>query len=207
MNVELIFRIVFWIFMLFILILNRIVPAIRAEKTGGKILPDNKAAKNEGVALFILRIFLGVFFFFLLIFYSVYPAWMDLLHVDIPLWLRWCGTFVALAGYIFWTIAQELLSRQWSPQLQIQKDHELIMTGPYHFIRHPIYSGMILWSIGLGVFTANSMFILLAILTIVWTLLRIPREEKMMIAQFGDAYRQYMQKTGRILPKLMKSND
>ncbi|MEI8199488.1 MAG: hypothetical protein WCG21_05480 [Eubacteriales bacterium] len=124
MNMELIFQIVFWIFMLCILIFNRIIPLIRAGKTGGKILPDKKAAKNEGASLFILRIFLGVFFFFLLLFYSVYPRWMDIL--------------------------------------------------------------------------------LLAILTIVWTLLRIPREEKMMIAQFGDAYRQYMQKTGRLLPKLMK---
>jgi protein-S-isoprenylcysteine O-methyltransferase Ste14 len=51
---------------------------------------------------------------------------------------------------------------------------------------------MFIWVIGLSLFTANMIFALLAVLTISFLILRVPKEEKMMIEQFGDEYKKYM---------------
>ena len=94
-----------------------------------------------------------------------------------------------------------MLGKYWSPQLQVQKEHKIITSGPYRVIRHPIYTAMFIWVIGLALFTASLVFALLALLTIIVLILRIPKEEKMMIEQFGDEYKKYMQITGRFFPR------
>jgi protein-S-isoprenylcysteine O-methyltransferase Ste14 len=60
---------------------------------------------------------------------------------------------------------------------------------------------MFIWVIGLALFTANLVFALMALLTITVLILRVPKEEKMMIEQFGDEYKKYMQITGRFFPR------
>lgn len=201
MNDELTFRIVFWIFLAFILIFNRIIPAYRAKKSDGRLLPDRAAVHAEGKFTFILRIILFVVFLSFLVLYSVDPPFAEFLHLHFPLWLRWSGTAIALLGVCLWVYAQAVLGRFWSPQLQLQKEHKIVTSGPYRVMRHPIYSAMVVWVIGLALFTANVVFVLLGLLTVVGLLARIPREEKMLIEQFGDVYKQYMHRTGRFFPR------
>lgn len=201
MNDEVLFRIVFWVFLLFIIVFNRIIPALRAKKSEEKILPDKKAIKNEGKTTFFLRILLFVLFLAFLILYSIYPPFMNLIHVDFPIWLRWLGTLFAFIGVVLWIYSQAVLGKYWSPQLQVQNEHKIITSGPYRVIRHPIYTSMFIWVIGLAIFTANIVFALIALLTIIGLILRVPKEEKMMIEQFGDEYKKYMQITGSIFPR------
>jgi protein-S-isoprenylcysteine O-methyltransferase Ste14 len=201
MNEEMLFRNVFWVFLLFIMVFNRIIPVLRAKKFEEKIWPDKKAIKNEGKTTFFLRIILGVLFLAFLILYFIYPPFMNLIHFDFPIWLRWLGTLFAFIGVVFWIYSQARLDKYWSPQLQIQKEHKIITSGPYRVIRHPIYTAMFIWVIGLALFTANLVFALLALLTIMVLILRVPKEEKMMIGQFGDEYKKYMQITGRFFPR------
>ena len=201
MNDEMLFRIVFWIFLLFIIVFNRIIPALRAKKSKEKILPDKKAIKNEGKTTFFLRILLFVLLLAFLILYSIYPPFMNLIHVDFPIWLRWLGTLFAFIGVVLWIYSQAVLDKYWSPQLQVQNEHKIITSGPYRVIRHPIYTSMFIWVIGLAIFTANIVFALIALLTIIGLILRVPKEEKMMIEQFGDEYKKYMQITGSIFPR------
>jgi protein-S-isoprenylcysteine O-methyltransferase Ste14 len=201
MKEEMLFRNVFWVFLLFIMVFNRIIPVLRAKKSEEKILPDKKAINNEGKTTFFLRIILGVLFLAFLILYSIYPPFMNIIHFDFPIWLRWWGTLFALIGVVFWIYAQTILGRYWSPQLQVQKEHKIITAGPYRVIRHPIYTAMFIWVIGLAIFTANMVFALLALLTIMVLILRVPKEEKMMLEQFGDEYKKYMQITGRFFPR------
>jgi protein-S-isoprenylcysteine O-methyltransferase Ste14 len=198
MNEELIFRIVFWVLLFILLVYNRIIPALRTKQ---KLLPDKEAVKHEGKATFILRIILFVLFIAFLILYSIYPSFMNIVHFDLPIWLRRSGTILAFIGVIFWIWSQAVLDKYWSPQLQIQKEHKIITTGSYRVIRHPIYTAMFIWVIGLSLFTANMIFALLAVLTISFLILRVPKEEKMMIEQFGDEYKKYMQNTGRFFPR------
>jgi protein-S-isoprenylcysteine O-methyltransferase Ste14 len=60
---------------------------------------------------------------------------------------------------------------------------------------------MFIWVIGLVIFTANWGFIVMAVLTIIMLIARVPKEEKMMIEQFGEEYKKYKGKTGRFFPK------
>jgi protein-S-isoprenylcysteine O-methyltransferase Ste14 len=201
MNEEMPFRIVFWVFLLLVIVSNRIIPALRVKKSGGKILPDKKAILHEGKATFFLRILLFMVLLTYLFLYSIYPPFMNMIHFEFPIWLRWLGTLFAFIGVGFWIYSQALLDKYWSPQLQIQKEHRIVISGPYRVIRHPIYTAMSIWAIGLALFTANMVFTVLAVLTIIGLILRVPKEEKMMIEQFGEEYKKYIQSTGRYFPR------
>ena len=78
------------------------------------------------------------------------------------------------------------------------------MSGVYARIRHPIYAGAWLWALAHVLLLHNwiagwSSLITFAILYVV----RVPREERMMLERFGDAYRSYIERTGRVLPRRM----
>lgn len=99
-------------------------------------------------------------------------------------------------------LTHRALAIQWSTTLQFKEDHTLITTGPYGFIRHPMYTSLSIIFIGLAVVSS---FWPLWILTLIMTIFffRIVRiEEEMMIDEFGDEYESYIERTGRYLPKL-----
>lgn len=202
MGDELIFRVIFWVLLLVIFIFNRIIPAIKAKKSGTKLWLDKEAIKNEGNVLVMVRIISGIILFIFICIYSFYPALSDRFQFYLPVWLRWLGTIIATVGVLFWIYAQSVLDRNWSGNLKIQKEHRLMTAGPYGRIRHPIYAAMILWSAGLALFTANVFFVLLFLLVVFFLFSRVPKEEKIMIEHFGDDYIKYMEKTGRYLPKM-----
>lgn len=205
MSEELTFRIVFWLHLFILYISNRVVPALRAKQSGQKLMPNHEAVENEGKTNFILRLILFLPFIALLILYSIYPPFMDLIHLNLPTWLRWLGVLIASIGLIYWIYSQWVLGRYWSPQLQVQKEHKLVTVGPYRAVRHPIYAASFVWAIGLAVFTANAGFVFIAVLTIAFFLiLRVPKEELLMTKQFGEEYRLYVQNTGKFFPKFRR---
>ena len=117
-----------------------------------------------------------------------------------PLWLRWAGVVLGITsvGLFAWTHAA--LGRFWSPYLQLRPGHQLIAHGPYARIRHPMYSAILGWMMSLGLVAANWIPFAFAALSGLNFMLRMQGEEKMMLQQFGDEYRAYMKRTGRLLP-------
>jgi protein-S-isoprenylcysteine O-methyltransferase Ste14 len=204
MDEELLFRLVFWLQLAIIFLFNRVLPALHARKKGERILPDAEAIKNEGRFLFALRFIVGLPLAVYIVCYSIDPPFMVHLRVGIPSWLRWSGALVATIGVAFWVYSQAVLDRNWSPQLQIQDGHELMKKGPYAVMRHPLYTGMIVWVLGLALFTANVGFMVFAFLSVVLLAARVPREEKMMKDRFGEEYRVYQAETGGFVPRLRK---
>lgn len=200
-NNDSIFRIIFWIQLAFILVFNRILPALRANRTEAKLSPDREAIKNEGVFLFVFRVISGILLAIVIIVYSFFPDLNSRFQIPLPAGLRWVGVFLSTFCLFFWTYSQEILNRHWSANLKIQMEHSLITAGPYRMMRHPIYTGMIFWSFGLALFTANVFFIAFLIVMIVWTPSRVQKEEQMMNSHFGEAYGEYMKTTGRYFPK------
>jgi len=198
---ETIFRVAF--FILFTLLLAmRVYFMIRLRRSGGRIMPDDKAIKREGGrGYYIFRV---VIFFALIAFLVMYFAgakWIDRFSFPLPDWLRWIGFGIGIFTVFFWTWVQVTLDTQWSPQLQLTKDHRLITTGPYARIRHPLYAGMCGWFVSLSLLTANWIFVGACVLTFAGLLYRIPKEEQMLIEAFGDEYKEYMKRTGRLFPK------
>ena len=95
-----------------------------------------------------------------------------------------------------------MLGKNWSPVLEIIKDHRLIKTGVYKRIRHPMYTQIWIWSITHVLIISNWVVGFSGI--VIWAVMyfnRINKEEKMMIEEFGNEYINYQKVTGRITPK------
>ena len=121
---------------------------------------------------------------------------------DAPLWLTILGILITAVGlYLFWR-AHADLGRNWSSSLDIHNQHKLITQGVYQLVRHPMYSASWLMYLGQALFLANFVagFGGLVGFGLLY-FLRVPKEEDMMLQEFGEQYRQYMARTGRILPK------
>jgi len=201
MATESAFRAAFWILLGGVLAM-RVYFAVQIRRAGERLMPDREAVEREGRGAFAVRVASGLFLGGWLVLYAIDPRWMARLSVPFPSWLRWAGFALGLVSLGFWTWTQVALGRQWSPQLQLRERHQLVTTGPYARIRHPLYTAMFGYSASLALVTANWVFLAFAVLAIVATTARVPREEKMMIDEFGEDYEAYMRRSGRFFPRL-----
>jgi protein-S-isoprenylcysteine O-methyltransferase Ste14 len=202
MTPETIFRLGFLI-LLTLLLAMRVYFMVKVRRSGGRIMPDEQAVAREGGrGVFILRTVLFVGLIAFLVMYFAGAAWIDAFLFPLPAWLRWAGFTLGVIAVIFWGWTQIHLDTQWSAQLQLTKNHHLVTTGPYAYVRHPLYSGMIGWSVSASLLTANWIFVAVCMLSIAGLVWRVPKEELMMMEAFGDEYKAYMQRTGRFFPKL-----
>lgn len=127
-------------------------------------------------------------------------GWADL---PLPELVSWFGYVLALLGTGFLAWAQSTLGANFSPWLELRQDHGLITQGPYRWVRHPIYSAGYLVIIGSGLLTTNLVMLLapLVMLTVL-LLARLGDEEAMLERQFGERYRAWAARTGRLLPRI-----
>jgi protein-S-isoprenylcysteine O-methyltransferase Ste14 len=201
MTTDLALRIAFWILIVGVFAM-RTYFSLQVRKAGERLLPDQQAIQQEGKGMFAARV---VMFFLLLgwfVLYAINPTWLAFLAIPLPDWLRWLGFILGLASLGFWTWTQVALGKQWSPQLQLREEHHLVTDGPYTRIRHPLYTAMMGYFAGLAFLTANWVFLILAVLVILGSIARVPKEEQMMLNEFGDQYKAYMGRTGRFFPKI-----
>jgi protein-S-isoprenylcysteine O-methyltransferase Ste14 len=200
MEGELVFHILFWV-LIVILLGIRGYFAWRVRQTGGRLMPDQAAVQREGKIMFASRVVLFSALVGWLIAYAFNPVWVQALDFPLPAWLRWVGFILGLAGLALLAWTEAVLGRHWSAQLQLRQEHHLVTSGPYARVRHPLYASMVVFGVGFALLTANWIFAALAALIIIGLFARMPREEQMMLEQFGDEYRAYMHKTGRLFPK------
>ena len=168
----------------------------RARRDSG-VIPRSQ----ESVALKLGRSLAALPLFGSVIVYLVNPDWMTWSSVSLPEWVRWAGVALGVlmipsAQWVFRSIGKNV-----SETILTKERHELVSSGPYRWIRHPLYA------MGIGVFLsvalmAANWFILLfaLIVTALIRLVVIPLEERELLRKFGDDYREYMARTGRLLP-------
>jgi protein-S-isoprenylcysteine O-methyltransferase Ste14 len=200
MTSESAFRFAFWVLLVGVFLM-RIYFALRVRRAGERLTPNHRAIEREGRVMFALRVAMGLLLGCWLALYAIYPTWMAVLLVPFPVWLRWAGFALGIVSLGLWSWTQVALGKEWSPQLQLREEHHLVITGPYRRVRHPLYTAMFAYSASLGLVTANWFFVAFALLAIAATVARVPKEEQMMIEEFGEEYRAYMQRTGRFFPK------
>jgi protein-S-isoprenylcysteine O-methyltransferase Ste14 len=117
--------------------------------------------------------------------------------------LRISGAALMLANILFFLWIHISLGKNWSPVLEINKEQTLITSGPYSRIRHPMYLCFFIHAASLWILTANHLIGAAAIMSfaVIYSF-RVSTEEQMMLDRFGDEYRAYMKRTGRLLPRL-----
>ena len=129
------------------------------------------------------------------------PDWMSWSMLAMPEWVRWTGALIVVAALALLIWVHQTLSMSFSGTLEIREQHKLVTTGPYQWVRHPMYTAIFLWALGASLITSNWFIFLFPLAFALFFILRVPNEEKMMIETFGDEYREYMKRTGRFLPR------
>jgi protein-S-isoprenylcysteine O-methyltransferase Ste14 len=134
--------------------------------------------------------------------YLINPACMAWAAVPLPAWLRWAGVgFGLIAGLLLvWTFRS--LGRNLTDTVVTRKEHTLVITGPYRWVRHPLYTSAALATLANSLAAANWFFFVAGCLMLLLLVIRTRNEEQNLIARFGDDYRNYMQRTGRFVPRL-----
>jgi protein-S-isoprenylcysteine O-methyltransferase Ste14 len=108
--------------------------------------------------------------------------------------------FFALGILLSWT-STRALGRQWRIDAGLSSDHELIMAGPYRFVRHPIYTSMLCVLLGTGfVVTPLPLFLLALVVFLIGTEIRVRIEDKLLASQFGEKFQQYQRSVPAYIP-------
>jgi protein-S-isoprenylcysteine O-methyltransferase Ste14 len=137
-----------------------------------------------------------------LLLFSHVVRWEPLTRRVVPEAVAWrlAGLVMTCIGIAFAIWARIVIGANWSANVTIKRDHELVQTGPYAFVRHPIYSGLLFAGLGTALVVGQVRgFLAVAVAFIGWTF-KSRREEQFMTEQFGDRYSQYRRRTGGIIP-------
>jgi protein-S-isoprenylcysteine O-methyltransferase Ste14 len=201
---ELLFRVIFstlWIIFFANLTWVRYSAREHARKQ-----PIDQTAPHERRLQIAALALLAPFWFGGIVLYATLPSWIMFLSIPLPDWFRLIVVCVTVPGIPFTVWSYRTLGKNWvhalEPSKFLQRKKETLVTsGPYHYIRHPIYSGAFTFIIAQALVAANWLLLLsaLGILTIFY--MQIDKEEAMLIDRFGDEYREYMKRTPRFIPK------
>lgn len=116
-----------------------------------------------------------------------------------PAWF-WLGFLLVAAGLALAVAARLWLGGNWSGVVTLNQDHELIRSGPYRWVRHPIYTGILLALMGSAIALGEVRGLLALALFAVAFLRRVALEERLLIEEFGTAYRQYRHEVPALVP-------
>ena len=164
----------------------------------------SKAVKKQKSTLDIILVSLAGIGLIMPLVYLFTP-WLDFANYALPQWCGWIGTVVFAGAILMLWRSHADLGRNWSATLRITGQHSLVTSGVYHYIRHPMYTAHLLWAIAQGLLLSNWLagwgFL---VLSVPLYIVRIPKEEQMMIEHFGEQYCQYICRTGRLIPRMYK---
>jgi len=189
-------------FRLFALVVFGASLGISAWRRGQARRATGAIARTEEPPLLIAgRLLVALPLFGGVVAYLVNPDWMAWASLSVPLSVRWIGVALGLLTVpaVYWVLTT--LGANVSETVLTKKDYLLVITGPYRWVRHPLYSTGITLFLSIGLMAANWFILLwagMALMSI--RLVIIPREEAHLVATFGEEYRRYRARTGSLLP-------
>lgn len=172
----------------------------KADKETGETIPR----KVDGNAMMTVIKIGGLILWLSPFIYLINPAWMTWSKIGLPESIRWLGVGMGVlcALGVYWLFNS--IGSGISPTSATRKEHKLSTSGPYRWVRHPLYTIGTSLFIAFGMIADNWFIALLGILTFILMAVRTPKEENNLIEKFGDEYREYMKRTGRFFPKLSR---
>jgi protein-S-isoprenylcysteine O-methyltransferase Ste14 len=116
-------------------------------------------------------------------------------------WIDVAGVLMTAAGLAFAIWARFHLGQNWSSAVSVKVGHELIRSGPYRWVRHPIYTGLLLGLAGTALVRGQARGLLGIALLLAGFWVKLGLEEQFMRKTFGEEYEEYSRKTGALVPK------
>jgi protein-S-isoprenylcysteine O-methyltransferase Ste14 len=110
------------------------------------------------------------------------------------------GCVLVLLGLLFAIWARAHLGRNWSGRVSLKESHELIQTGPYELVRHPIYTVLLLALFGTALVAGEWRGLLATALMLVSYGRKLRLEERLMLQTFGEQYQRYRERTAALIP-------
>ncbi len=197
MNTETVFRIITALLLVTALAISGYFRR-KAEREGGEM------RTRVGQKLVVVLRLLALLVVLPLFGYLINPSWVAWARFTVPDPARWiaAGVAVALIPAMIWIFAS--IGKNISATHETRQGHTLVTHGPYRWVRHPLYSTGFVFAVALTVITALWWLAVGMVLPLVILLLRTSKEEAKLIETFGDEYREYMKRTRRFFPKLVR---
>ena len=123
---------------------------------------------------------------------------------DLPA-LGGIGFIAAILGMLVTSWSRIALGRYWSDKVILQTEHQLIRTGPYSCMRHPLYSGVLLAVLGTALVLGEVRGLLSFVILLVNYAIKAEREERILAERFGAEFNRHVARTGFLLPRLRRS--
>ena len=210
MTLENFFKIAFFIvFFSFAYVMTAYTKKAKARKED-KATRIKMHNENEVPLLLKLRGIFGIPFYLGILVWTIAPKFMEWSALSLPIWARWAGLVLGAFSILLNAWSHKTLSTKlgedFDPMLRLLKVPALVKDGPYTKMRHPIYLAFLLMQTSVLLLTSNWLIGLCGIAIIVAVIaIRIPEEEKLLTEQFGNEYREYIERTGSLLPKLQSN--
>src|ERR1700756_1912200 len=118
------------------------------------------------------------------------------------IWSFWIGAAITVVGLLFAVWARQHLGSNWSRSVTIKQGHELITTGPYALVRHPIYTGILGGFLGTAIALSQVRGVIAFVLVFLVFWAKFRMEEWWRRSQFGETYASYAQQTAALVPYL-----
>ncbi|MGH9715180.1 MAG: methyltransferase family protein [Candidatus Acidiferrales bacterium] len=147
---------------------------------------------------------------FAVILFSSDARWFGILNRRFVPWSYWiadAGVPLTAAGIGFAIWARNHIGRFWSATVAIREEHQLIRTGPYARIRHPIYTGILVALVGTALVVGTCRGVLAFLLILSSLAFKARREEALLTREFGPAFDDHRRHTGFFLPRFPDSNE
>lgn len=157
-------------------------------------------SRREGFATFLLNRAFVVVGALLLVVGPQPLHWLNERFVPPTMAAYWLGLFMVAAGLGFAVWARVYLGRNWSATVTIKRDHELVRTGPYGVVRHPIYTGILLALLGTAIAIGEWRGLLALASITIGFLFKIRTEERFMGELFGERYARYRAEVPALIP-------
>ena len=173
----------------------------RADRARGAV-----RRREDNMLFQVAQIVFGVGAIGGLLIYLLNPAWMRWSQLDLPVWLRLAGGPLGLVSLALFYWVFQHLGENVTPTAQIRQQHTLVTSGPYRWVRHPMYSSGLVMFAAYFLLCANWFVAAMCGMAFVMLVIRLPTEEANLLERFGDEYRDYMDRAGRFLPRWRRQN-
>jgi protein-S-isoprenylcysteine O-methyltransferase Ste14 len=139
--------------------------------------------------------------FFLLFSHRLDIGPLGLRFAPVSAWFRTSGTVLTFAGAAFAIWARYSLGQYWSARVTLKIDHQLIRSGPYAWVRHPLYSGLLLAMAGTALVAGEWRGVIAVVMALVEFSRKAAKEEALLAGEFGERYQEYRKQAGFLTPR------